>query len=112
MGSLALVAPLEHPEHAVGDHEPADDIRHRRGDGHDAEQGGHRAVIRPGEYERAHERDPGDGVRRRHEWGVQQRRDSRNDLIPGECGEHEDVQLDKGNAAHAWLRIWPAWVTT
>ena len=52
------------------------------------------AVLRARGDERADERDAADGVGRRHQRRVQQRRHARDDHEADEAGEYEDVELE------------------
>ncbi len=101
-----LLRGLEHPQHAVRDQEPADGVRRRARDRDEPEQGAHPAVrngavVGARHDERSDERDRGDGVRRRHERRVQERRDPGDDVVAEESGQHEDVEADFELAAHA-----------
>ena len=83
---------LEHLEHAVGDEEAAHDVGHGGGEGDRAEEDDHGRMVLAGDHDRAHHRDGGDRVGQRHERGVQQARDARDDAQADEGGEQEDEQ--------------------
>src|SRR6516225_5874372 len=95
---VGLLLPLEHLEHAIGDDESADDVDRGGGDRDEAEERADEPVIRAGGDERADEADRRDRVRRGHERRVQERRHARDHEEADEAGEHEDVELQEGEA--------------
>lgn len=90
-----LFLPLEHPQHPIGQREPADDVRSRTDDGDKAENRGHLCVMRSGpagDYDRTHQRNAGYRVGCRHQRRVQKGRHPRDDLITKKRGQREDIE--------------------
>ena len=71
----------EHLQHAVGDHEAADHVDGRAGDGDAAEDRAELIEITARGDQRADQRDAGDGVGAGHERRVQQVRHLGDDLV-------------------------------
>src|ERR1043166_3560552 len=95
--SLAAGVLLEHPQHPIGDDEPADDVAGRADHGDEAEDGGDGIVVvaGPGGDDRSDERNAADRVGGGHEWRVQQRWHALDDHVADEAGEDEDVDVEK-----------------
>ena len=89
---LRFFALAEHLQHAVGDAEAADHVDRGGSDGDEAEDVRRtRIVRRTRQHQRSDERDAGDGVRRRHQRRVQQRRHAADDLVAEKRCQREDV---------------------
>ena len=84
---------LEHLEHAVGHHEAADHVQRGQEDGEEAEDQLGRPVGLAHDRQGADQHDAVDGVGARHQRGVQDARDLRDDLDADEGGQHEDGQV-------------------
>src|SRR5215208_7136195 len=91
-GRLAF---LEHLQHPVGDHEPADDVRGAEHDRREPDPARQEIGIGgAGDQDRADDHDPVNRVRSRHERRVEQRRHLRDHLEAEEDREREDRELD------------------
>src|SRR5713101_9238573 len=89
-GGFPRTAGLEHPEHAIGDDEAADDVAGGGHYGDGAEDYGEGALVLASQNNGA---DDGDGVQRvgeGHERRVQQGRDAANHFETNETRHHED----------------------
>ncbi len=84
--------PLEHLQHAISDHESADDVRRRANDRDETEDRADRVVLRAGSDDRTDQRDARDRIGRRHQWRVQQRRHARDHLVAEKRRERENVK--------------------
>src|SRR5918994_3487736 len=87
------VSLLEHPEHAVGHEEAADDVDRPEGDRDHEQELVEEAGGLADQQQAAEQHDPVDRVRRRHQRRVQGVRHLRDHLEADEGGEHEDGEL-------------------
>ena len=84
---------LEHPEHAVGDEEAADDVDRPERDRDHEQDVLEEALGRPDHEQAAEDDDAVDRVGPAHQRRVQRVRDLRDDLEADEGGEDEDREL-------------------
>src|SRR6266576_1182118 len=97
---LALVAALEHLEHAVGDEEAADDVDRPEGDRDDEQELRQEAVDAEAQHDDAAEHDDAvDGVGARHQWRVQRVGHLGDGQKAGEAGQDEDRQVGQQHQA-------------
>src|SRR5260221_12151463 len=89
MLGLSRTAGLEHPQHAVGDEEPADHIAGGSNDGDDAQDRRERALLFADQDNGADDRDGVESIGQRHERSMQQRRNVADDLESDEGRQHE-----------------------
>ena len=101
LSPLAFRFLLEHLEHAIGDHEAADDVDHCGGDRQETEHGGKGAGAESGRGDGANDRDARNGVCPGHQRRVQGWGHFRNHLEANEGGEDEDDDAGDELGAHA-----------
>src|SRR5690606_13341150 len=126
--TLALVAGLEHFQHALGYHITAGGVTRTQ---QNAEEADHLLQSGAGVQQcphGTHDHDAVNEVGAGHQRGMQNGRNLADDLVAGEGRQHEDVQGDKAGNGSYWihdqasavsralraasLRISPAWVRT
>src|SRR5882672_5222934 len=94
------LALLEHLEHSVGHHEPAEDVRRAEYDGDESQRVKQRSVGRAGDEESAQHHDAVDRIRARHEGRVQHRGDAADHFEAHEDRHYEDVNSENQLLAH------------
>src|SRR5690606_24107460 len=113
---------LEHLEHAVGDHVPADHVHRREHAGHERDHVPDEVGRGRRDEDRAGEHDAVDGVGGRHQRGVQRGRHLADHLEADQQAEHEDGEVGDELGTHesppnagwttspAWVSTTPAWI--
>src|SRR5216684_3219737 len=86
---LCRTAGLEHPQHAVGDEKSANYVARRSDDGNHPQNGRECALLFADQDNRTDDRDGIEGIRQRHEWRMQQRRNVADNFESDESRQHE-----------------------
>src|ERR1700683_3978303 len=91
---------LEHFQHAIGDHEAADDVEGGQQDGEEGQSDLRGAMGTPHDQNGPHQHDPVDGVAARHQRGVQDAWHPADDLVADERGQYEDGHEFENSGGH------------